>query len=60
MPVSLQRIDLVFGYKLEVVPECELSAAEAEVKAIRETVMSPHGWGAVAAFFISGATPEEK
>lgn len=49
--------ELVFGYKLEVVPDGELDLARAEVQLIRDTIHSPGGWAGVAAFFVSGAAP---
>jgi hypothetical protein len=54
-----QFCDLVLGYKLETIPENELFVAQTEVSAIKKSIMSPHGWGAVAVFFVSGETPQE-
>ncbi|HEY6923651.1 MAG TPA: methyltransferase domain-containing protein [Steroidobacteraceae bacterium] len=46
--------DLVFGYKLEVVPESELDAARAELVQIKEAIDGPNGWAGAAIFFVSG------
>jgi hypothetical protein len=46
--------DLVFGYKLEVVPAAELAVAREEVRAIEQQIMAPHGWAGIAVFFVSG------
>lgn len=50
--------DLVFGYKLEVIPQQELEQAKKEVAAIREAVQSRNAWASVAAFFVSGTNAD--
>lgn len=46
--------DLVFGYKLEVIPDPELDTAANEVDAIKQSIFSEHGWAGVAVLFVSG------
>jgi SAM-dependent methyltransferase len=46
--------DLVFGYKLEVIPAGELAEAREELECIKKAVHSSHGWAGVMALFISG------
>lgn len=46
--------DLVFGYKLEVVPEAELDIASKELERIKQSIYSEDGWASVAAIFVSG------
>lgn len=46
--------DLVFGYKLEVIPDAELDAATRELNHIKDTLYSQHGWAGAAVFFVSG------
>ncbi|QYF92628.1 class I SAM-dependent methyltransferase [Massilia sp. PAMC28688] len=46
--------DLVFGYKLECIPDAELATAREELDRIREHIFAPEGWAAVGVFFVSG------
>lgn len=46
--------DLVFGYKMEVIPEAELELARREMAAIKESIESPGGWAGIGVFFVSG------
>lgn len=46
--------DLVFGYKLEVVPDAELDAAKRELDAVQRNIFAADGWGGLAVFFVSG------
>jgi hypothetical protein len=46
--------DLVFGYKLEVVPPEQLTHAKRDLSSIEESIHSPHGWAGIAVFFVSG------
>jgi 2-polyprenyl-3-methyl-5-hydroxy-6-metoxy-1,4-benzoquinol methylase len=49
--------ELVFGYKLEVVPDAQLELARAELERIKDAIHSGCGWAAVAVFFVSGTAP---
>ncbi len=46
--------DLVFGYKLDVIPNSERKAAIQELIPIKNALHSKHGWAGVAVFFVSG------
>ncbi|HXZ00669.1 MAG TPA: class I SAM-dependent methyltransferase [Stellaceae bacterium] len=46
--------DLVFGYKLEVVPDSELETAKQEFEAVQRNIAAADGWGGLAVFFVSG------
>jgi SAM-dependent methyltransferase len=46
--------DLVFGYKLEVIPAAELNHATRDLEAIKQSIGASDGWGGVAVFFVSG------
>ncbi|WP_434560965.1 class I SAM-dependent methyltransferase [Pseudomonas sp. Z4-20] len=46
--------DLVFGYKMEVIPENELQGAQREMAAIKECIEGPGGWAGIGVFFVSG------
>lgn len=47
-------MDLVFGYKLEVIRADDLAVARQEHEAIKATLARPEGWAAIALFFVSG------
>ncbi|WP_434609345.1 methyltransferase domain-containing protein [Pseudomonas sp. D2-30] len=47
--------DLVFGYKMEVLPEAELEAARRELAIIQDSIESPGGWAGIGVFFVSAA-----
>lgn len=51
--------DLVFGYKLEVIPANELTEARRELECIKEAVHSPYGWAGVVALFVSGSVASQ-
>ncbi|MBJ2178074.1 methyltransferase domain-containing protein [Pseudomonas veronii] len=46
--------DLVFGYKMEVIPQAELEQAQREMAAIKESIESPGGWAGIGVLFVSG------
>jgi len=46
--------DLVFGYKLEVIPESELEIATHELGVIKDSICSSNGWAGLGVFFVSG------
>jgi 2-polyprenyl-3-methyl-5-hydroxy-6-metoxy-1,4-benzoquinol methylase len=46
--------DLVFGYKMEVIPEDELELARREMAVITQSIESPGGWAGIGVFFVSG------
>lgn len=45
--------DLVFGFKLEILPEAELLAARAELRAVQAGIEAADGWAGMALFFVS-------
>lgn len=47
-------MDLVFGYKLEVIDAADLDLSRAECQAVKTTLDSPAGWAGLALFFVSG------
>jgi ubiquinone/menaquinone biosynthesis C-methylase UbiE len=51
--------DLVFGYKLEVIPDGDVQLARDELRSVEESLYSPGGWAGVAVFFVSGAVKPE-
>ena len=46
--------DLVFGYKMEVLPVEELESAAAELGRIKLAIDGPNGWAGLSVFFVSG------
>ena len=46
--------DLVFGYKLEVIPDHELDIATNELSVIKDSIGSSNGWAGLGVFFVSG------
>lgn len=50
--------DLIFGYKLEVVPDAEIEIARQEVDSIRKGIKAQNGWAGVGVFFVSGKNGE--